>query len=114
MSQKMPIFLNCVAAFLGALGQYYYKRGAALLPEQPVNWSLLLGVLLFCVVMVLFVVAYKMGGQISVVYPFYATTFVWGTLLGIYLEKEVVRVGHFVGLGLLLAGLAVIAFQAEV
>ncbi|MBY0384254.1 hypothetical protein K2X05_03770, partial [bacterium] len=112
-NQKIPILLNCIAAFLGALGQYYYKKGSALLSEQPINGSLIGGVLLFCIVMVLFVVAYKMGGKISVVYPFYATTFVWGTFIGVYFEKEVVRKGHFVGLALLLAGLVVIAMQAE-
>jgi drug/metabolite transporter (DMT)-like permease len=112
-SQKIPILLNCVAAFLGAFGQYYYKRGSALMARQPLNWPLILGVLLFCGVMVLFVMSYKLGGKISVVYPFYATTFIWGTLIGMVLEKEVVRTGHFVGLAFLLVGLTVIAFQVE-
>jgi multidrug transporter EmrE-like cation transporter len=112
-NQKIPILLNCLAAFLGAFGQYYYKKGSALLHQHIFNVPIIIGILLFCGVMGLFVLTYKFGGKISVVYPFYATTFVWGTLIGIIFEKEPVKAGHFVGLSLLLVGLAVIAFQAE-
>lgn len=112
-SQKIPILLNCIAAFLGAFGQYYYKRGALLLDRQPLNWSLVFGLLLFCGAMLLFILAYKLGGKISVVYPFYATTFIWGTLIGMVLEKEIVRTGHFIGLAFLLVGLTIIAYQGH-
>jgi drug/metabolite transporter (DMT)-like permease len=111
--QKIPILLNCVAAFLGALGQYFYKKGSAQMAERLFNLPLLLGVLLFCGVMVLFVIAYKLGGKISIVYPFYATTFIWGTLIGVLWEKETVRLPYYLGLGLVLAGLTVIAMQLE-
>lgn len=112
-SQKVPILLNCLAAVLGAGGQYFYKRASSYSGSPFLNVSLIIGVLLFCGVMALFVLAYKAGGRISIVYPFYATTFVWGTLIGIFLEKESVRAGHFVGLAFLLAGLTVIALQVE-
>src|SRR5690349_17240182 len=89
-SQAIPMLLNLVAAVIGALGQYFYKLGGTRLGTTPFfkNWPLLLGMLLFCGVMVLFVAAFKMGGRLSVVYPVYATTFVWGTLLAAWLEKE--------------------------
>ena len=63
--------------------------------------------------MVLFVIAYKMGGKISVVYPFYATTFIWGAFLGLFLEKEIIRPPYYVGLALVMAGLIVIAMQTD-
>lgn len=77
------------------------------------NLPLVLGVLMFCGVMLLFVIAYKLGGKISIVYPFYATTFIWGTLIGVFLEKEVLRPPYYLGLGLVLAGLTVIALQLD-
>jgi multidrug transporter EmrE-like cation transporter len=107
--QKIPILLNVLAAFLGAFGQYFYKIGA----QKSNIPAILLGVLLFCGVMALFVLAYRLGGRISVVYPFYATTFVWGALIGLWLEKEPWSHWNFLGLGLLLAGLVVIAAQVK-
>jgi len=112
-SQKIPILLNCLAALLGAGGQYYYKKGSTLLSERIINFPIIIGIGLFCLVMALFVIAYKLGGKISVVYPFYATTFIWGTLIGIIFEKEPVKMGHFVGLSLLMIGLTIIALQIE-
>ena len=112
-SQKIPILLNCIAALLGAAGQYFYKKGSEQMAEKLFNLNLILGVLMFCGVMVLFVVAYKLGGKISTVYPFYATTFIWGTLIGVFLEKESLRPPYYLGLGLVLVGLTVIALQMD-
>lgn len=112
-AQKIPILLNLIAALLGAIGQYFYKKGSAQLQENIFNLNIILGVLMFCGVMGLFVMAYKLGGKISVVYPFYATTFIWGTLIGIFFEREAVRPSYFVGLALLLTGLTVIALQLK-
>jgi drug/metabolite transporter (DMT)-like permease len=110
-SQKIPILLNCLAAVLGAFGQYFYKKGSEQLSENLLNLNILLGILMFCGVMAFFVVSYKMGGRISIVYPFYATTFIWGTLIGVFMEKEVVGPLYYVGLLLLLSGLSLIAWQ---
>ena len=113
-SQKIPILLNIVAAFFGALGQYAYKKGGLKLAQVPIwqNYPLFIGILLFCGVMGCFVVGYKMGGRISVVYPFYATTFLWGSLIGLFLEKEPFRWNLIIGTVFILVGLIVIA-QAQ-
>jgi drug/metabolite transporter (DMT)-like permease len=111
-SQTVPILLNLLAAVLGALGQYLYKLGGLRMGEIPWfrNWPLFSGMVLFCVVMVLFVVAFKLGGKLSVVYPVYATTFVWGTLLAIGLDKEPFHWIQGVGIATLLAGVALVAW----
>lgn len=110
-SQSTAIICNIIAAFLGACGQWAYKKGAARLADTPLwsNGMLHLGVVLFCGVMVLFMIGYKNGGRISVVYPFYATTFAWGALIGIFLEKEPFQWSLLVGTFLVFAGLIVIA-----
>ena len=113
--QLTPILLNLVAAVLGAFGQYAYKKGSAQVGQVSIlqNYSIWIGVLLFCGVMVLFVLAYKMGGRISVVYPFYATTFIWGALIGFYLEKEPFHWTIVGGSLLIMLGLVVIARGSE-
>lgn len=111
-SQKIPIVLNCIAALVGAFGQYFYKKGGEELAKggSPVNPSVIIGIVLFCAVMALFVASYRLGGRISVVYPFYATTFVWGTILGVLLQKEPWHQAYLVGLALVLTGTAIIAW----
>ena len=107
--QKVPILLNLLAAFLGAFGQYFYKTGA----QKSQMGSIAIGVALFVGVMALFVLAYRYGGKISVVYPFYATTFVWGALIGVFLEKEPWSNWNLAGLFLILGGLTLIASQVK-
>lgn len=112
-SQGLPIIMNLIAAFLGAFGQYYYKKGGEIIAHGG-NWlnlQVIIGVVLFCLVMVFFVVAYKMGGRISVVYPFYATTFIWGAMIGIFWEKEPWQPMLLIGLGLVVAGVSVMAIS---
>lgn len=109
--QGIPILLNLLAAILGALGQWLYKMGGLKWNEIPVykNWYLLSGMILFCLVMVLFVVAFKLGGRLSVVYPVYATTFIWGTILALYIDKEPWAWGQILGIFLVIAGVAMVA-----
>lgn len=112
MNQLLPMSLHFMAGLFGAIGQYFYKKGG--LRNGPVweNWPLGLGVLSFCVVMVLFVLSYKMGGRISAVYPAYAATFVWGAVLGRYLDGEPLNFTVLAGIALILAGVAVVGFGA--
>ena len=113
--QFYPILMNVLAGIFGAFGQYAYKKGSQQLGSIPIyaNYSLWAGMLLFCVVMVFFVVAYKMGGRMSVVYPFYATTFIWGALISHYMESEPINIHILGGTLLIVAGLAWIAQGAE-
>ncbi|HWU43176.1 MAG TPA: hypothetical protein VN132_07055, partial [Bdellovibrio sp.] len=111
MSQTLPIILNLIAAIFGAGGQYFYKLGAAKMKLVPLyqNWSIFLGILSFCVVMVLFVASYRLGGKISVVFPVYATTFLWGTLLEVVIEKQNLTLPQWLGTALVIVGISVIA-----
>lgn len=112
--QFIPAMLYLLAAFVGAIGQYAYKLGGAQMGKVPLyaNYPLFLGIILFCLVMVLFVASFKMGGRISVVYPIYATTFIWGTLIGVYIDKEPVSVAQIMCTVLVVLGAGGVAFFA--
>jgi drug/metabolite transporter (DMT)-like permease len=101
-----PILLNFLAAILGAAGQALYQVGGLRLGQVPLwkNWALFLGMALFCVVMVLFVVAFKWGGKLSVTYPAYATTFIWGALIAHYFRGESISGTQVVGLTIIVLG----------
>jgi multidrug transporter EmrE-like cation transporter len=104
---SMLMFL--VAALVGALGQFLYKSGA----EQTtrawlsyvLNWRLLVGVLCYIGVMVLFIAAFKKGGSLSVLYPLYASTFIWAAVIGLYAYGVPIKPINVAGMVLLVAGM---------
>lgn len=114
-NQTVPIIINLVAAIFGAFGQYCYKIGAGRLKEIPIyqNWQIILGMGLFLIVMVLMIAGFKLGGRLSIVYPVYATTFIWGTLIGIFLDNEGWSVPQIVGTLLVVVGVSVVAIWGQ-
>jgi hypothetical protein len=84
-TSPIAILLFAVAAFLGALGQFFYKSGAdqtnGSLRSYLLNARLFAGVICYVAVMALFVAAFKKGGALTVLYPVYASTFIWAALI---------------------------------
>jgi len=110
-SQALPIVLNLFAAILGAIGQYLYKIGGIQLKTVPLikNWPLYTGMALFCVVMVLFVWAFNIGGKLSVVYHVYATTFIWAMIIAVWIGKEPYSLIQLLGVLIIILGVSLIA-----
>ena len=75
-----------VAALFGAVGQYLYKSGAdaadGTLGGYLLNPRLITGLLCYAAVMVLFVAGFRLGGRMTLLYPIYASTFIWAALIG--------------------------------
>ena len=63
-----------------------------------------MGVACYIGVMVLFVAAFKRGGAMSVLYPIYASTFIWGAIARLAFD-EPVRPINIVGMLVLIAGM---------
>ena len=97
------------ASLLGALGQFLYKSGAdrttAAWSSYVVNPRLLGGVACYIAVMVLFVAAFKRGGALHVLYPIYATTFIWAAIISLWAYGTPIRPIHVAGMVLLVAGM---------
>ena len=113
-NQLVPILLDLLAALIGAGGQYFYKIGAGRLGKVSIfqNWQILVGMILFTGVMICFIAAFKMGGRLSVVYPIYATTFIWGTLIGIKIENEPWSITQLIGIGIIVLGTSIVAIYS--
>ena len=98
-----------VAALFGAVGQYLYKSGAdkaeAGILTFLFNWRLLGGAGCYIAVMVLFVAAFKKGGQLTVLYPIYASTFIWAALLAWMIYGTPIKPSNIAGMILLVAGM---------
>lgn len=103
-----------VAALVGALGQYLYKSGAdqtTAAVTSYLNFRLLGGVACYIGVMVLFVVGFKLGGQMHVLYPLYASTFIWGALIALLAYGTPIRPINIAGMVLLIAGMYLMGKQ---
>ena len=113
-SQLYPILLNLFAAALSAWGQYSYKRATSLLGEIPLykNTHLFIGMAIFLFVTLLFFLAFKLGGRLSVTYPVYASTFVWGALIGHCLDKEPINSLQIFGIALVFLGVCIVAMSS--
>jgi multidrug transporter EmrE-like cation transporter len=105
--QSVILFL--VAAALGALGQFLYKSGAdhatGGVASYLLNTRILAGVACYVAVMVLFVAAFKRGGSLAVLYPVYASTFIWGAIISMLAYGTTIRPVNVFGMGLLVAGM---------
>jgi multidrug transporter EmrE-like cation transporter len=62
---------------------------------------------MFCylAVMALFTHAFRQGGSVTVLYPVYATTFIWAAVFGMLFYGQPIRPIHLLGMALLLAGM---------
>jgi multidrug transporter EmrE-like cation transporter len=105
----ISIVLFVIAAFFGAAGQFLYKSGAdqttGSIGSYLANVRLLGGVVCYILVMVLFVVGFKCGGAMSVLYPVYASTFIWAAILAWVAFNEPIRIANLVGIALLITGM---------
>jgi multidrug transporter EmrE-like cation transporter len=103
------ILLFLLASVLGAIGQFLYKGGADTaqggLLSYLFNIRILLGVACYGAVMVLFVAAFKRGGSLAVLYPIYASTFIWAALISALAFGTPVKSINIAGMGLLIGGM---------
>lgn len=105
----IAILLVVGASILGAVGQFLFKAGSAK-PELSVTTFLtspliISGMISYVAVMVMFTTAFRMGGSVRVLYPIYASTFIWAALGSYILYCEPIRPVHVVGIVLLVGGI---------
>jgi multidrug transporter EmrE-like cation transporter len=103
------ILLFLIASILGAIGQFLYKGGADTaqggLLSYLTNVRILSGVVCYGAVMVLFVAAFKRGGSLAVLYPIYASTFIWAALISAVAFGTPIKPINAGGMVLLIAGM---------
>lgn len=111
----LSIFCIFVASLLGAVGQFLYKSGAERatggLGSYLMNPHLLGGMACYLGVMVLFITAFKLEGELSVIYPVYASTFIFAAIGACLLYKEPIHIVNVAGMGLLVPGMFLMGWK---
>ncbi|MHC4600635.1 MAG: EamA family transporter [Planctomycetota bacterium] len=112
-----PIALVFLCSILGSVGQGFFKRASDILREtssfgKPLawitNWQLLVGLSFYGLATVLFVYAISKG-NLSILYPVIALSYVWVLLIAIWFFHEKTSAFNWVGVGFIILGVALVA-----
>jgi len=105
------ILLVLVCAILGAFGQIFFKLASESFSFSVggllKNWKLIIGVLLYGSSALLFIYSLKYG-NLSLLYPLIATSYIWVALLSFFLLKEPMSFLNVTGVALIILGIALI------
>ena len=105
------IMIVVICSFLGALGSLYLKRGANRLSSNIrfviFNINLIKGILIYGIATIAFIPALKFG-ELSVLYPFVALTYIWAILLSKKYLKEKINYFKWIGVILIIIGVTFI------
>lgn len=105
------ILLVLVTSFLAAVGQILFKAGAAIVTANPWTWllngKLIMGLALHGIGFVFLVLALK-HGNLSILYPVLATSYIWVALLSVRFLGEPFTAAQWAGVALILVGIALI------
>jgi multidrug transporter EmrE-like cation transporter len=104
----ISIFLFALAAIFGAAGQFLYKSGAESASGSILSYlnvRIFGGVFCYIAVMVLFVAAFRKGGRLTVLYPVYASTFIWASVIALLIYGQPIKPANVFGMLLLVLGM---------
>ena len=118
MLTKTPfISIVCVlmASILGAVGQFLFQYGAnkgkSGIGGFLTNPYILIGMAGYIAVMVLFTYAFRLGGTVKVLYPIYASTFIWAAIIAWLRYNQGIYPIHIAGMVLLIAGIICMSWE---
>ena len=101
------IVLVIFCTLLTSSAQILLKFGAAHLPRIFSNLPLLSGLFLYAIAAVALIISFK-GGEVTVLYPIIATSYVWVALLSKFFFNESLSWLKFVGIFSIMLGICCI------
>lgn len=114
MKQYQAILLALFCAALAAVGQTFFKLGAAQVSTEYTDWVLngrvIVGLGTYGLSALLFIVALKFG-KLSILYPIIATSYIWVTLLSYYVFGEDITYVNWIGILMIISGVTLITLK---
>lgn len=99
-----------------SIAQVFYKFGANKLEFNfhalITNYYILAGLVLYAIGAVIMILAFK-GGEVSVLYPVVATSYIWVTLLSLYFFHEAINIFRWIGVSVILLGIIFIGIGSK-
>ncbi len=107
MTYKTSIILVAISTLLLSFGQFLFKKGLNTFPEVLINFTLLAGFVLYGLALIILLYSLK-NGELSVLYPIFALSYVWVLILSGFLLNEVITGLKIVGVSLIFLGVSLI------
>ena len=110
----MGIVLFCT--FLTSTAQIFWKFGAEKLEFNILsiitNVNIFIGILLYAVGGILLILSFR-GGEVSVLYPIIATSYIWVSFLSIYFLNELMNLYKWLGVFAIVGGIILIGYGSK-
>ncbi len=114
-SELLIIGITLLAAIVAALAQYLFKRSVPTFDFNRVHMRNLLlnkglwaGGMAYLISLVIYLKALG-SGQLSFVYPTFASTFIFIALISHFVLREKLSMGRIAGIGLVVLGIVIVA-----
>ena len=100
-----------------SIAQVLYKKGA-----DQLAWSfegifqnhfLLIGLSIYAFASIIMIIAFK-GGEVTVLYPIIATSYIWVTILSIFFFNEVINIFRWIGVSSIFLGIVLISLGSSI
>lgn len=114
MNIYVVILLTLIAALISSLGQLMFKKSVTKISSfrqllgQIKNKGVVLGGIAYIGAFVIYLAALS-GGELSVVYPIFASSFIFVTIFSAWILKERITVIRAVGVLLVFIGITIVA-----
>ncbi len=117
MSTKIwAALLVLFTTLLTSSAQLLWKKGSATLAFSIsgilANYWLLAGIILYAVGGILIIISFR-GGDVSVLYPIIATSYIWVSLLSVRFLNESMNAFKWIGIIAIIAGIISIGYGSK-
>ena len=104
------------STLLTSTAQLFYKFGVEKLDFDILslltNFELITGMVLYAIGGILLILSFR-GGEVSVLYPIFATSYIWVSLLSMYFLNEVMNIFKWGGIFAIIAGIVLIGYGSK-
>ena len=108
--------LMVFTTLLISVAQIFYKKGAGILVLNLIalitNYYLIIGMVLYAIGGVLMIISFR-GGEVSVLYPIIATSYIWVSFLSIFFLNETMNLFKWVGVFIIFSGIVLIGYGSN-
>jgi len=112
-TKTSAIILMIFCTALTSFAQVFYKKGASLLEFNIIsiitNYFIIIGLILYILGAVIMVYAFKKG-EVTVLYPIVALSYIWVSLLSVYFFSEIMNTYKWIGITAIIIGISFIGF----
>lgn len=117
MATKLwAILLVLFTALLTSSAQILWKIGSKSLTFDILgvlgNYYIIGGIFIYIVCGILLILTFR-GGEVSVIYPIFATSYIWVSLLSVKFLNEVMNKFKWIGIAAIISGIFLIGYGSK-